>query len=142
MIRAWILLPMVAFVLAGCRTEMNTNVVTQSVGLPGGERITVKQENRERIKGKKPPVIANVGPDAVWTRPGQPDKQLTILTPTTRLAEQPPVNTDDFQTARVERTADGNRVWLVQRNQVIASFDYVQGIAILGPQGQPDWARP
>jgi len=38
-------------------------------------------------------------------------------------------------------SSDGNRCWLVRDGQVVASFDYVSGVAILGPAGQPDWAK-
>jgi hypothetical protein len=35
-----------------------------------------------------------------------------------------------------------SRCWLLSNNVPIASFDYDAGVAILGPYGQPEWAKP
>jgi len=40
----------------------------------------------------------------------------------------------------VRVSADGNRAWLVRDDKTIASFDYEQGIALFGIEGQPNWA--
>jgi hypothetical protein len=42
--------------------------------------------------------------------------------------------------AQTRQSSDGNHAWLEYQGRTIASFDYDQGVAILGEQNQPAWA--
>jgi hypothetical protein len=74
---------------------------------------------------------------AIWKTPDGQQKVLIKLVPATGS----PVGVVHVESSSPHFSSDGNRCWLVRDGQVVGSFDYVSGVAILGPAGQPDWAK-
>jgi len=101
------------------------------VGLPDGGQISIQVVQQS---GNSEPVK---GPLAVWTTPDHDSKTLITLVP----APGSPSPFLRLDTSAPRYSPDGNRCWLLSNNYPIASFDYVAGVAILGPNGQPEWAK-
>ncbi len=78
------------------------------------------------------------GPLCIWQRPDQPEKKLVTLLP----APGSPVEREPIYESVVRVGSDGNQVLLIVDSQVIGSFDYKAGVAILSRYGQPEWAQP
>jgi hypothetical protein len=126
------LLSVLAFV-SGCTTSRSSQINTPLVNLPNGGQIviqTIQTTGNEMGPGK--------GPLAVWKQPDNQQKLLITLIP----APGSPTGVLRIDSSTPHYSSDGNRVWLVRDGQSVASFDYVSGVAILGPDGQPDWANP
>lgn len=118
--------------IGGCATSQTSQTTTPLVSLPDGGRISllVLQEPPGQGPGK--------GPLAVWKSPDGAQKELTTLVP----APGSPVGLVSIDSSTPRFSSDNTRVWLVRDGKTVASFDYNSGVAILGPAGQPDWARP
>jgi len=117
--------------LAGCVQSVTSEVTTPIVKLPDGGEIDLEvvRQSNSQIPGK--------GPLAVWRTPDGERKVLITLVP----APGSPVEVLKIDSSRPVFGSDGMRVWLIRDNEVVASFDYNGGVAVLGPAGQPEWAR-
>jgi hypothetical protein len=83
------------------------------------------------------------GPVVVWTMPGQEPKRLVTIMPTTGSPTSPAdrLPNEPLNNTKRHDVGDGRRVWLESNGRAVASFDYAAGTAVLGPYGQPPWAR-
>lgn len=119
--------------LCGCATSRSSQVNTPLITLPNGGQLFIQVTHttgNDLGPGK--------GPLAVWKEPDGQQKVLITLVP----APGSPVSVLKIDNSSPHYSPDGNRVWLVRDGQTVASFDYGSGVAILGPAGQPEWARP
>ena len=119
-------------VLTGCTTSRTTQTTTPLVDLQNGASISLHVVQQS---GNSEPVS---GPLALWKTKDGYVKTLVTLVP----APGSPTPVVRLDTSAPRFSADGNRCWLLSSNAPIASFDYDAGVAILGPHGQPDWAKP
>jgi hypothetical protein len=123
---------LVAMIAAGCATSRTSQTTTPLVMLANGGQIGIlvvqQAGNRDPVKG----------PLAVWKTPDGDQKTLITLVP----APGSPGPMLRLDTSAPRYSSDGNRCWLLSNNAPVASFDYVAGVAILGPVGQPEWAKP
>jgi hypothetical protein len=119
--------------LIGCVTTTHVaQTTTPLVALENGGKISLQYE--QPVDNTYP----GKGPLAIWKMPDGSEKTLITLIP----APGSPGGVTRVENAASRVSSDGNRVWLVRDGRVTASFDYVSGVAILGPAGQPDWATP
>jgi hypothetical protein len=84
------------------------------------------------------------GPVVMWQGPAHQPKRLITLMPTTGSPTSPADRLPDEPLTNTKRhdVGNGRRVWLESTGgRAIASFDYDAGIAVIGPYGQPTWAR-
>ena len=76
-----------------------------------------------------------------WSKPGRPVKALAASDQARAAApEVLRILNTDRESVQVRTREGGNHVWLIHRGRVIASFDYVAAVAVLGDEGHPDWA--
>jgi len=117
--------------VCGCATSRTTQTTTPLVETPNGGQISLQviQQAGNNLPGK--------GPLAIWKTPDGEQKVLITLVP----APGSPVGLLQVENSSPHFSSDGNRCWLARDGQVVASFDYISGLAILGPAGQPDWAK-
>ena len=137
--RCWALLSLVLLACAaGCASRSISYSSTRDtlVQLPDGGEIYARWE----YEGDPP---CTHGPVVVWQTPGQEPRPLITLMPTsgspTAPADRLPDEPLDSTTRHV--VGNGRRIWLESGGRAVASFDYDAGIAVLGPYGQPAWAR-
>jgi hypothetical protein len=120
-------------VVCGCSTQRSVETRTPLVQLPGGAQISllVIQQVDSNLPG--------TGPLAIWKTADGEQKVLTTLVPA---PGSPLGGVVHIQSSSPHFSSDGNRCWLERDGKAVASFDYVSGVAILGPAGQPEWAKP
>ena len=116
----------------GCTTQRTTETTTPLVALENGGTISIKVI---QPSGTSQPVS---GPLAVWKMPDGSAKTLVTLVPAP--GSPAPVLRLDTSTPRYD--SKQSRCWLLSNNVPVASFDYDAGVAVLGPFGQPEWAKP
>lgn len=133
---SWITAAVVTFAgLCGCNLSNRGVVCLPPVAVPdaGGE-ISIRL-SRYDVERKK--MLA--GPVAEWARPSQSAKELITVAP-----GEGSQSLHDYigrvEPADILVSPDKNRVWLVHDSEVVASFDYDEGIAVLGTYAQPGWA--
>ena len=131
MLRTLLLRLAAILLVCGCATSRTMQTTTPLVQTPDGGQISlhVVQQAGNNLPGS--------GPLAVWKTPDGAQKVLITLLP----APGSPGGVVHVESSSPHFSSDGNRCWLVRDGQVVASFDYVSGVAILGPAGQPDWAK-
>jgi hypothetical protein len=118
--------------LTGCTSTTHVaQTTTPLVELPDGARISILVE--AALGGPYP----GRGPLAIWKTSDGSEKTMITLVP----APGSPGGVTRVENATSHSSSDGNRVWLTRDGNVTASFDYISGVAILGPAGQPDWAK-
>jgi hypothetical protein len=120
-------------VVCGCASSQSVETRTPLVRLPSGGLISllVVQQVDSSLPG--------TGPLAVWKTADGEQKVMTTLVPA---PGSPLGGVVHIQSSSPHFSTDGNRVWLERDGKAVASFDYLSGVAILGPAGQPDWAKP
>lgn len=126
------LLPIFLLLVTGCVTTRTSQTTTPLVELPTGGQIAIEVVQH---KGSNEP---GRGPLAIWKTSDGERKTLITLVP----APGSPVDVLRIESSSPRFSTDGNRCWLLRNNEPIASFDYVSGVAVLGPAGQPEWAKP
>jgi hypothetical protein len=119
-------------VFGGCTTSRTTQTTTPLVEVQNGGSVSIRVVQHS---GSSEPVS---GPLALWKTKDGAVKTLVTLVP----APGSPAPVLRLDTSAPRYSSDGNRCWLLSNNTPIASFDYDAGVAILGPHGQPDWAKP
>ena len=124
---------LLASLFCGCATSRSVETRTPLVKLPSGGQISllVVQQVDSSLPG--------TGPLAVWKTADGEQKVMTTLVPA---PGSPLGGVVHIQSSSPHFSTDGNRVWLERDGKAVASFDYLSGVAILGPAGQPDWAKP
>jgi hypothetical protein len=122
-----------AALAGGCTTSQSLQTRTPLVQTPNGGQISllVIQQVGNDLPG--------TGPLAVWKTADGQQKVLTTLVPA---PGSPGGGVVRIQSSSPHFSSDGNRCWLERDGKAVASFDYISGVAILGPAGQPDWAKP
>ena len=134
----------IAVWLSGCSSRVyGPSRVQDTVAiLPDGGKILLSQDvwNNPGLMGMfaAKPERTLEGPLCIWQRPDQPEKKLVTLLP----APGSPVEREPIYESVVRVGSDGNQVLLIVDSQVIGSFDYQAGVAILSRYGQPEWAQP
>lgn len=121
----------------GCANKTPRGSVRDTLAqLPDGGEIYARWE----YEGDPP---CTRGPVVVWQMVGQEPKRLITLMPTTGSPTSPADRLPSEPLANTKRhdVGNGRRVWLESDGRAVASFDYAAGIAVIGPYGQPDWAR-
>ena len=117
----------------GCSVSQTSQTTTPLVHVPDGSEIDLEVETHS---GDSPG--PGRGPLAIWKRPDGERKVLVTLIP----APGSPVTMLKIDNSNPMFSPDNRRAWLVRDDQTVASFDWTSGVAILGPAGQPEWARP
>src|SRR5215469_6775656 len=117
-------------VVFGCMTSRSVETRTPLVKTPSGGMISlwVVQQVDNNVPG--------TGPLAIWKTADGEQKVLTTLVPA---PGSPLGGVVRIQSSSPHFSEDGNRCWLEKDGKAVASFDYLSGVAILGPAGQPDW---
>jgi hypothetical protein len=116
---------------AGCATSRTSQTTTPLVAVPNGDQISIRVVQQS---GNSEPVL---GPLAIWKTSDGGTKTLITLVP----APGSPADILRLDTSGPRFSSDNMRCWLLSNNTPIASFDYTAGVAILGPAGQPEWAK-
>ena len=77
-----------------------------------------------------------------WKKPHHPEIELAVS-----VGSPPDAARKTFWILSVHKPSvqvctseGGNRIWLIHLGRVIATFDYVTGVATLGDKGHPNWA--
>jgi hypothetical protein len=129
-VTARLLLFVLTLPVAACSYSSRSTLVDTLYQAPAGDRITISTEyTGHECPGTVPPAVTT------WTRPGQPDRVLTVhgsLATTT-----PPTQPPTLQ----PRQLDPDHVIVTRDGELFASFDYDHARAYFGPAAQPDWAR-
>lgn len=128
----WILGAVILFTLTGCHfksfpSDRKQQPVVQVA--PGADEIVVQAYYDAPIKP------AAKAPQIVWFKPDQPTKVLRIVPEGT--AATRPIDAKVLRRAREYYSPDTNRVWLTDRDHVIAIFDYDAATATFPPPPPP-----
>jgi len=134
--------------LAGCSMSNGGYLRESLAKLPSGDEINEEAEIMQGFGQRTHTTPAII----VWRRHGSGEQLLAVegkgemrVRSAGKVLEMKGDSNNWFKapgnTQRAVRVSpDGNRAWLVSQGQVVASFDYENGVALFGSSGQPAWA--
>jgi len=134
------LLAVVLVGLCGCRSPGSKGLARDNVAVLSDGSVIYVFVERPGVTDSQG-TWPQRGPVSVWQRPGLPDETLVTLVPSPGSPTEGPRIHEPSAEDGVHTSDDGARVWIVKNGQVVSSFDYARGTAILGRYGQPEWAR-